>query len=150
MMEKTVNIVDSNCAEETLNFGTLMGFEYRKVGDNAAIIALKVDRQHCNLHGSVHGGVILALADAAGYWAGAQNGAPIPGSSTASLNCNFLRGTTREKTEELRAEAQITKWGRTMYFSTITVYASPAETVIASLQGVYSVPRNPDSTPPAA
>ena len=125
-------------------FGAVLGFEHVPSQEGTAVIELKVQEDHCNLHGSVHGGVLMSLMDAAGLWAGAQkdgaqkNGA-VPAAVTASINCNFLRGARFGQIVSLRAEGQVTKRGRSMYFSSISVYAVPGGDLIASGQGVYGI-----------
>ncbi len=121
------------------HFGAVLGFEHIESEENTAVIVLNLRQEHCNLHGTVHGGVIMSLVDAAGLWSGAPRDGSVPAASTASLNCNFLRAARFGPVTSLRAEGQITKRGRSMYFSSIRLYACPSGDLIASGQGVFSV-----------
>ena len=121
------------------NFGAVLGFEHLESPEGIAIIELKLRQEHCNLHGFVHGGVLMSLMDAAGLWANALKDGSVPAAATASLNCNFLRGARSGKVESLRAEGEVTKRGRAIYFSSISEYASPGGDLVASGQGVYSI-----------
>lgn len=119
------------------NFGELLGFEHVASEPDHAVLNVRLRPALCNRFGSVHGGVIMALLDAAGLWAGKAAGTALPEAVTASLNCNFLRAARLSDTEGLRAEARVIKRGRSMYFSHIEVIAEPSGTVLASAQGVY-------------
>lgn len=121
------------------HFGAVLGFEHRESQEDTAVIELTVRPEHCNVHGSVHGGVVMSLVDAAGLWAAAPKDGSVPRAATASLNCNFLRGARLGQIMSLRAESHVTKRGSSMYFSSISVYAFPGGALIASGQGVYSV-----------
>lgn len=128
------------------HFGAVLGFEHLASEEGTAVIELNVRQEHCNLHGSVHGGVVMSLADAAGLWAGAPKDGSVPGAATASLNCNFLRGARFGQITSLRAEGRVTKRGRSMYFSSISVLAFPGGDLIASGQGVYGITQSrPDA-----
>ena len=107
------------------HFGAMLGYEHLESPEGTAILELKLKQEHCNLHGSVHGGVLLSLVDAAGLWANAPKDGTIPAAATASVNCNFLRGARFGKVESLRAESRVDKRGRAVFFSTISVYAHP-------------------------
>lgn len=45
-------------------FGTLLGMEVVRVGDDVAEVVLIADERHLNPHGTVHGGAIATLVDA--------------------------------------------------------------------------------------
>lgn len=122
---------------EPIDFGNLLGFEHRDAAPDTAILYVRLRPQLCNRFRTVHGGVIMALLDAAGLWAGKAEGASLPSAVTAALNCNFLRGASESDTEGLRAEARVIKRGRSMYFSHIEVFAEPSGRMLASAQGVY-------------
>lgn len=125
------------------NFGELLGMRLVERSEGMAVFELDLREEHCNLYGSVHGGVVMAMLDACGLWAGASNSeegasAP-PRAATAAMNCNFLRAARLEETSRLRATAQVTRQGRSMYFASITLHAHPVGRLIATAQGVYGV-----------
>ncbi|WP_151448719.1 PaaI family thioesterase [Lacisediminimonas profundi] len=123
------------------HFGALLGFQHRAAESDTAILELTLRPSHCNKYGTVHGGVLMAMLDAAGLWAGAPQDGSLPQGVTAALNCNFLRGARFGDAISLRAEGRIAKRGRSMYFSSITVTAMPGDVLLASAQGVFSTPQ---------
>lgn len=130
---------DQDDGAELPHFGATLGFEHIDSPEGMAIIEIKLKQEHCNRQGTVHGGVLLSLMDTAGLWANAPADGSMPAAATASLNCNFLRGARLAKVASLRAESQVTKRGRAIYFSTVSVYACPGEELIATGQGVFSI-----------
>lgn len=46
-------------------FSNELGIKLESVSDNSAVLSLSVTQKHLNGHGTVHGGVIYSLADAA-------------------------------------------------------------------------------------
>lgn len=139
-MEQAVQQQDAReYAGAAPHFNALLGFERVESPEGSSVIELKLLPGHCNFKGTVHGGVVMALIDAAGYWSGAKKDASTHIASTVSMSCSFLRGTGLAQTTSLRAEGQVTKRGRSMYFSTIAVYACPGGEMLASGQGVFSV-----------
>lgn len=67
--------------------------------------------QHHNPMGTLHGGVLCDLADAAMGMAFASTLAPDEGFTTISLDINFFRPVWNSR---LRAEAQVTNRGKTV------------------------------------
>lgn len=128
---------------EGTHFGAMLGFEHVESAEDTAVFELKLRPEHCNLHGRVHGGVLMSLLDAAGLWAGAYRNGTLSKASTAALNCNFLRGVRLGEIGSLRATGEVTKRGKSMYFSSIWVRTWPNGDLIASGQGVYSVAPGP-------
>jgi uncharacterized protein (TIGR00369 family) len=45
--------------------GTLLGFRLMSIGDGEAVIELEADGRHANPMGSLHGGILCDIADAA-------------------------------------------------------------------------------------
>lgn len=121
------------------HFAQTLGFERMETTEGHSIIEVKVMEELCNLHRTVHGGVVMSLVDAAGYWAGATHNGSTNVAATVSLNCDFLRGARLEKTTKLRAEGQLRRRGKSIFFSSISVYAYPGGDLIATGQGVYSL-----------
>lgn len=143
LMDRVFDIRSGN--ERSSNFGDILGFERHETAENSSVIELRLNPSHCNLQGMVHGGVLMAIADVAGFWAGAvQNGVKRL-ASTASLNCHFVRAARLSDTTSLRAEGHVNKYGKSMYFTTIEVYAYPSEKLVATAQGVFSLAPSPQS-----
>jgi uncharacterized protein (TIGR00369 family) len=124
--------------KENPHFGAMLGLEKIESAEDASIFELKLRPEHCNQYGSVHGGVLMSLLDAAGLWAGAYRNGALSSASTAALNCNFLCGARWGEVVGLRATGEVTKRGKSMYFSSTRVHASPSGDLLATGQGVYS------------
>lgn len=87
----------------------LIGFDVQKIGDGHAIGFMKSGPQHANPMGTLHGGVMCDLADAAMGMAFASTLAPEESFTTISLSINFFRPVWQSA---LRAEAQVTNRGK--------------------------------------
>lgn len=124
-------------SDEAGHFGDVIGLEHKPAPEGMAVIDIPLNKRLCNRRGTIHGGVIMALMDAAGLWADASVNSP-PRAATVSVTCNFLRGAQLEDVDILRATAQVIKRGRALYFSSISVHAGIDGPVIASGQGIYS------------
>ena len=87
----------------------LIGFVIEGIGDGRATGSMEAGPQHANPMGTLHGGILCDLADAAMGMAFASTLAPDEGFTTISLNINFFRPVWKSK---LRAEARVTNRGR--------------------------------------
>jgi uncharacterized protein (TIGR00369 family) len=86
----------------------LIGFDVQKIGDGHAVGFMKSGPQHANPMGTLHGGVMCDLADAAMGMAFASTLAPEESFTTIGLSINFFRPVWQSA---LRAEAQVTNRG---------------------------------------
>lgn len=89
----------------------LIGFRLVSCSDGEAVFELDVDERHTNLMGTLHGGVLCDLADAAmgvAYATGLQQGESL---TTLDLNINFLRPIWSGR---LVARARVVSSGRTI------------------------------------
>jgi uncharacterized protein (TIGR00369 family) len=68
----------------------LIGFEAAEVGDGRAVMWLQTGPQHANPMGTLHGGILCALADAAMGLAFVSTLAPDESFTTIALNINFF------------------------------------------------------------
>lgn len=135
---------DRETAGSVRSFNDVLGLNLIHHQDGEATFELTVSPEHCNLHGSVHGGVILSILDVCGIYAGASPGGGTPQSVTTSVNCSFLRSAGKDD-RRIRATGTISKRGKAVYFSSMVVRGEPSGNVIATGQGVYSIlqPRSP-------
>lgn len=124
---------------EASHFGELLGLEHRACPPGTAIVELPLSPALCNRFGTVHGGVVLALMDVAGLWAGATTEGAPPHAATVSLTCNFLRSARLAGEQRLHAVARVKKRGRSLIFAEIDIHLGADGPVLASGQGVYSV-----------
>lgn len=105
----------------------------RREGDRF-LLALHVDRQHCNARGMAHGGLISALADnAMGLACVMAAGGEGSGAVTASLGIDFVSSANAGQWLELAAEP--TKVGRTLAFATARITADGE--LIATASAVF-------------
>src|SRR5213593_4206349 len=87
----------------------LIGFNVEEIGDGRAVASLQAGPQHANPMGTLHGGVLCDLADAAMGMAFASTLAPDESFTTVTFNINFFRPVWRSL---LRAEAKVTNRGK--------------------------------------
>ena len=69
----------------------LVGFEAKYVGEGQAVVTLSAGPQHANPMGTVHGGILCDIADAAMGMAFARTLAPDESFTTVELKINFFR-----------------------------------------------------------
>ncbi len=89
----------------------LIGFDVEEIGDGHAVALLQTGPQHANPMGTVHGGVLCDLADAAMGMAFASTLAPDESFTTVTLNINFFRPVWQAR---LRAEARVMNRGKSV------------------------------------
>ena len=87
----------------------LIGFEVEKIEHGHAVAVLKGGPQHANPMGTLHGGVLCDIADAAMGMAFASTLEPEESFTTISLAINFFRPVWQS---QLRAEARVTTRGK--------------------------------------
>jgi uncharacterized protein (TIGR00369 family) len=89
----------------------LIGFDIEEIGNGRAVGLIEAGPQHHNPMGTLHGGILCDLADAAMGMAFASTLAADEGFTTLSLNITFFRPVWKSK---LRAEARVTNRGKTV------------------------------------
>jgi len=92
----------------------LIGFELTEAGDGHAVIILQAGPQHANPMGTMHGGILCDIADAAMGISFASTLAPGESFTTAELKINFFRPVWNER---LRAEGRVVQRGRTIGYT---------------------------------
>jgi uncharacterized protein (TIGR00369 family) len=91
--------------------GDLIGFHVREAVNGHAVVTLQTGPQHANPMGSLHGGVLCDIADAAMGYAFASTLAADEAFTTVELKMNFFRPVWNA---ELKAEARVTQRGKTI------------------------------------
>jgi uncharacterized protein (TIGR00369 family) len=91
-------------AESDVPIARLIGFSIQEIGDGRAIGVLQTGPQHANPMGTLHGGVLCDLADAAMGTAFASTLDANESFTTVDLRINFFRPVWEA---ELRAEARV-------------------------------------------
>jgi len=89
----------------------LIGFELTAVGDGRATIEFEAGPQHANPRGTVHGGILCDIADAAMALAYGTTLAEGETFTTLELKINFLKPIWKAK---LTAEGRVVKRGSTI------------------------------------
>jgi uncharacterized protein (TIGR00369 family) len=92
----------------------LIGFEVPESGNGRALVTLRAGPQHANPMGTIHGGILCDIADAAMGIAFASTLAPGESFTTVELKINFLRPVREAK---LRAEGRVAHRGRTIGYA---------------------------------
>lgn len=87
----------------------LIGFDVEEIGDGRAVGSLQAGLQHANPMGTLHGGVLCDLADAAMGMAFASTLAPDESFTTIELAIHFFRPVWQAR---LRAEARVVNRGK--------------------------------------
>jgi len=91
--------------------GRLVGFEAKDIGEGRAVVTLSAGPQHANPMGTLHGGILCDIADAAMGMAFASTLAPEESFTTVELKINFFRPVWQA---QLRAEGTVVQRGRTI------------------------------------
>jgi uncharacterized protein (TIGR00369 family) len=89
----------------------LIGFEVVEIGNGRAIGSLQAGPQHANPMGTLHGGVLCDIADAAMGMAFASTLAPEESFTTIALSINFFRPVWQAR---LKAEARVINRGKSV------------------------------------
>jgi uncharacterized protein (TIGR00369 family) len=93
----------------TVPIAALIGFHVEEIGDGRAVASLQTGPQHANPMGTLHGGILCDLADAAMGMAFVSTLAADESFTTMALNINFFRPVWQTR---LRAEARVVNRGR--------------------------------------
>jgi uncharacterized protein (TIGR00369 family) len=93
----------------TVPIAALIGFDVEEIGAGRAVASLQTGPPHANPMGTLHGGVLCDLADAAMGMAFVSTLAPEESFTTMALNINFFRPVWQTR---LRAEALVINRGK--------------------------------------
>ena len=89
----------------------LIGFQSGEIANGRAVITLAAGKQHANPMGTLHGGILCDIADAAMGLAFASTLAPDETFTTIELKINFFRPVWEA---HLRAEGKVVRRGATI------------------------------------
>ena len=89
----------------------LIGFEAKEIGDGRATVTLAAGPQHANPMGTLHGGILCDIADAAMGMAFASTLAPDESFTTVELKINFFRPVWAA---HLKAEGKVVRRGQSL------------------------------------
>jgi uncharacterized protein (TIGR00369 family) len=96
----------------------LIGFEVKDIADGRATVVLAAGPQHANPMGTLHGGILCDIADAAMGIAFASTLAPEESFTTVELKINFLRTVWQA---QLKAEGTVVRRGGTIGYVECTI-----------------------------
>jgi uncharacterized protein (TIGR00369 family) len=89
----------------------LIGFEAKEIADGRAVVTLAAGPQHTNPMGTLHGGILCDISDAAMGMAFASTLAPEETFTTVELKINFFRPVWEAN---LKAEGKVVRRGRSL------------------------------------
>lgn len=89
----------------------LIGFEAKEIAAGRATVTLAAGPQHANPMGTLHGGILCDIADAAMGMAFASTLAPEESFTTVELKINFFRPVWEAR---LKAEGKVVRRGRSL------------------------------------
>jgi uncharacterized protein (TIGR00369 family) len=96
---------------EGMPVGKLIGFKLVEAGDGRALVTLEAGPQHTNPMGTLHGGILCDIADAAMGIAFNSTLAATESFTTVELKINFFRPVWKA---QLRAEGKVVRRGKTV------------------------------------
>jgi uncharacterized protein (TIGR00369 family) len=97
----------------------LVGFRLVAVGDGTAVFEMEAGQRHANPMGTLHGGVLCDIADAAMACAFGSQLADGETMTSLELKINFLKPVWNSR---LRAEAKLVKAGQTVGLASCDVF----------------------------
>src|SRR5467141_1558670 len=89
----------------------LIGFEAKEIADGRAVVTLTAGQQHANPMGTLHGGILCDIADAAMGMAFASTLAPEETFTTVELKINFFLPVWEAC---FKAEGKVVRRGRSL------------------------------------
>src|SRR3989440_11945688 len=98
----------------------LIGFEVSEAIEGRVVVVLDAGTRHFNPMGTVHGGILCDIADAAMGIAFATTLAPGESFTTVELKINFLRPVWQA---QLKAEGEVVRRGPTIGYVQCTITA---------------------------
>jgi uncharacterized protein (TIGR00369 family) len=99
------------------------------------VLGLRAEEKHCNMRGTVHGGIIATLADIALGYTLAFSSKPPLGAVTANLSLDFAG--TAQKGDWLETRVDVQKKGNRLAFA--NCYISVGESRIVRASAVFVV-----------
>jgi uncharacterized protein (TIGR00369 family) len=120
----------------------LIGFDVEGIGRGRAIAVFEAGPQHANPMGTLHGGVLCDVADAAMGMAFASTLQDDESFTTINLTMNFLRPVW---TAQLRAEARVVSRGKNIGYLECEIVDDAGGTQIAKASSTCFVLRGEQS-----
>lgn len=116
-------------------FLDLLGELHVRDDDGQPVYGLRIRAEHANTRGTVHGGVLMTVADLVlGYTTAFASDPPLP-LTTASLSIDFV--SSAQVGEWLEGRAEIIRTGRTLAFA--TCYLTVDDRPVARSSSAFAV-----------
>lgn len=96
---------------EGMSVAKLIGFSLAEAGEGRAVVTLEAGPQHANPMGTLHGGILCDIADAAMGIAFTSTLGTTESFTTVELKINFFRPVWKA---QLRAEGKVVRRGKTV------------------------------------
>jgi len=122
----------------------LLGMRLASAGPGIAAFEMTCDERHHNPMGSVHGGILTDLADAAMGYAVISTLAPDESFTTVELKVNFLRPAFSGK---LRCHARVESRGKTIAYAVADVENEEGKAVAKAVSTNLVVKRPGEADP---
>jgi uncharacterized protein (TIGR00369 family) len=103
--------LSSKAKANDMPVGRLIGFETKEAAEGRAVVTLVAGSQHANPMGTLHGGILCDIADAAMGVAFASTLAPEESFTTIELKINFFRPVWQSV---LKAEGKVLRRGSSL------------------------------------
>lgn len=116
-------------------FQELLGYRGWMEADGSVMLELTVHERHLNQYGFAHGGVVLALLDAAGGLAVLAAVAPWGRVATISMATSFVRGV---RPGPVRARGHLEHLGSTVAHTRMELLDADGR-LLAAAQGAYRI-----------
>jgi acyl-CoA thioesterase len=113
-------------------FYDFLGFVPECLGEGRAIFGLRLKPEYANVNDTLHGGVMMSLADAAMAFAARTLGYDV---TTVSLSTSFFRPVS--VSTALKAEGAVLKHGSHLIFCSCSLYAE--ETLVGENKGTFFI-----------
>lgn len=110
-----------------------------KVGNASATVSHSVGAEELRPGGTVAGPVLMAVADVALYVAILGEIGIVPLTVTTSLNINFLRKPSAERS--IIGVCKLIKLGKTLAVGEVSLYSEGMPEPVAHAVGTYAIPR---------
>jgi uncharacterized protein (TIGR00369 family) len=122
----------------------LIGFRLVEAANGHAVATMQSGPQHANPMGSLHGGVLCDISDAAMGYAFASTLAANEAFTTVELKINFLRPVWNA---ELKAEAKVVQRGKTIGYVECEVTDEKGRLIAKSASTCIVLPRSKPTDP---
>ena len=135
-MKKTLRDLLMANKRETAPVSKLLGMRMVRQGGGQAVLKMKIRESHTNAIGTVHGGILCDLSDAAMGYAFTTLLTKEQIGMAIEFKINFLKPVFASET--LKAQAKVLSHGKTLYYSECAI-RNRAGSLVAKAAGTCKV-----------